>query len=143
MGVKTVAAFAPRQDAVGKIVSYSSFAQIPKQIFDAYVKIGKAFHEIALGSFSNGEMAIKASRKTAKIGMFFGTANLRESKSLKISYAAAPAKYAGNVPKNIDYGLFFKVFGILQLLLCLLAIKKANLPYAIAANKIQKTRYCI
>ena len=144
ISVKTAGSSILQENIPDKVVNHSSFVQIPKQVFNVCVKVSKALQIGMLTSFSNNETVIKTFYKIMNFSVFFCTANLNEVKNLKTSYTASRIKYEDNQAKNNVSGSFiFMLFGILQLLLCLLAVKKANLPYAIILNKNQKTRYLI
>ena len=141
VSVKTAEPFALQETLPAKVINHASFVQIPKQLFEACVKINKAFQTELLVSFSTGETAFKTPYKVMNFNVFFDSVNLGKTDKLEISYMASRVKCADNPVNNVNAGLLFAIFGILQLLLCLLAVKKANLPYAININVNPKPRY--
>ncbi|MCL1971503.1 MAG: hypothetical protein FWG57_00740 [Endomicrobia bacterium] len=142
VSVKMTDSFAAQSASSDRIINHSSFVQIPKQAFNMCVKVSEAFQKGILLSSSGGETAIKAFYKIMSINIFFDMVNISKPKQLSVSYADAYIfKYADNSDKGVNGLLIFMtIFGFLQVLLCLLAVKKANLPYSIIL-KNKKTRY--
>ena|GEM_PF-1752223 len=141
VSVKTTDSFAAQPASADRIINHSSFVQIPQQLFDVCVKVSEAFQTGILLSSSGGETVIKAFYKIISINIFLDMVNLSKPAKLSVSYADVYIKYADNSNKDVNGLLIFMmIFTFLQVLLCLLAIKKANLPYSIILNN-KKARY--
>lgn len=140
--ISSGSSYSTQEAGVNKIVSHSSFVQIPQHVFDLCVKVGKALQLNMLISFSGSETVIKSFYKVLTIHLAFEIISLGKTKNTKVLQYAV--KYAKNAQKTADGSegrVFFMLFVGLQMLLCLLAVKKGNLPYAIISNKYQIARY--
>jgi hypothetical protein len=132
ISVKTAGESVLHENISDKVINHSSFAQIPGQVFDMCVKVSKALQTGMLMSFSNSVTVIRTFYEIININLLFGAVNLNKNKEFKISHVSADSfSYAGSPDKNAGSPMVFMLFGLLLMLLCLLAVKKANLPYAV------------
>jgi len=143
VSIKTIESPAVQENVPDKVISHSSFVQIqmPKQIFNMCVKAGKTLRTNMLVSFSHGETVIKSYYQIMNGCIFFCAVNVNLNKNLKRFYPVESIVNSGNTAKDAGGGFIFHLFMVLLILLCLLAVKKANLPYAFILNRNKKARY--
>jgi len=141
VSVKTIESPAAQAAVSDRIINHSSFVQIPKQLFNVCVKVGEALRTNMLVSFSCGETVIKSHYKIVNVCLFFDAVNVNPNKNFKNFYPVMDKINSDNAAQNAGGKLIFHLFMVLLILLCLLAVKKANLPYAVILNKNLKTRY--